>query len=404
MVNKEFNFIKRSIDALPIPEGKMGRARYYDSVMRGLCIRVTGGGKKSFYFYRKINNRVVSQKLGDYPDMSIEQARGKCAELNGRIAGGEKPWELKAVARAEMTLESLFAIYIDRHAKKTRKTWKEMIEEFDRYAGTIRKHKLSEITHELANKLHGQIGHKGTYSANRFIQLLRSVYNRGIAWKIYDGSNPFADITLFPEKPRENFLTNQQAGKLLQALYEPAEDKWTKNLHDFLKLSLFLGIRKSNLANLRWSDISFENDTLVIPDTKNGTPQLIALGHNELEILKDRRKNTTSVFVFPGRFDDNKPVNDLKRGWHSLRNRLGIPDCRMHDLRRSLGSALANSGTNIALVKSILHHKDQKTTLAHYAFATKDAEKRARESVQKDWLEAARKETSKVVPLVKQSA
>ena len=125
---------------------------------------------------------------------------------------------------------------------------------------------------------------------------------------------------------------------------------------------------------------------------------------NELEILKDRRESINGEFVFPGRFDDNKPVNDLKRGWHSLRNRLGIPDCRLHDLRRSLGCALANNGTNVALVKSILHHKDQKTTLAHYAFATKDAEKRAREAVQKDWFKAARKEANKVVAMPKRSA
>ena len=99
MVNKEFNFIKRTIDALPAPKEKYGRARYYDLVMRGLCVRVTGGGKKSFYFYRKLNNKVVSLKIGDYPDMSIEQARGKCAELNGRIAGGEKPWEINAATK-----------------------------------------------------------------------------------------------------------------------------------------------------------------------------------------------------------------------------------------------------------------------------------------------------------------
>jgi integrase len=108
--------------------------------------------------------------------------------------------------------------------------------------------------------------------------------------------------------------------------------------------------------------------------------------------------------VIPGRFDNSKPVSDLKRGWQSLRNRLGISDFRLHDLRRSLGSALASNGTNVALVKSILHHKDQKTTLAHYAFATEDAEKRAREAVQKDWFEAARTESSKVVPITKQTA
>ncbi len=383
MANKEFNFIKKSIDALPIPKGQSERARYYDSVMRGLCIRITSNGKKSFYFYRKVQSRVVSQKLGDYPDMSIEQARGRAGELNGRIAGGEKPWELSAAARAEITLENLFAIYIDRHAKKTRKTWEVMQNDFDRYAKKIRKRKLSEISHDMANKLHGQLGlERGVYSANRFIQLMKATYNKGITWKLYDGNNPFIGISLFPEKPRQNFLTNQQAGKLLQVLYEPTIDKRKKDLHDFLKLSLFTGIRKSNLASLKWADISFANETLTIQDTKNGTAQVIALGANELEILKERRKGATSEYIFAGS-GSRGHIIDIKKSWNTLRTSLGMPDCRIHDLRRSLGSALANSGINVALVKSILHHKDQKTTLSHYAFATKDAEKRAREAVQK---------------------
>ena len=79
MANKEFNFIKKSIDALPVPKGQNERARYYDSVMRGLCIRVTSNGKKSFYFYRKVQGRVVSQKLAGYPDMSIEQTEAELA-------------------------------------------------------------------------------------------------------------------------------------------------------------------------------------------------------------------------------------------------------------------------------------------------------------------------------------
>ena len=97
-------------------------------------------------------------------------------------------------------------------------------------------------------------------------------------------------------------------------------------------------------------------------------------------------------------------IIDIKKSWNHSADKFrdaGLPDTT--SLRRSLGSALANSGINVALVKSILHHKDQKTTLSHYAFATKDAEKRAREAVQKDWLEAAKKEASKVVPITKQS-
>ena len=151
----------------------------------------------------------------------------------------------------------------------------------------------------MANKLHGQLGQeRGIYSTNRFIQLMKATYNKGITWKLYDGNNPFVGISLFPEKPRQKFLTNQEAGKLLQALYEPTIDKRKKDLHDFLKLSLFTGIRKSNLASLKWADVSFANETLTLTrHREDSTAQVIALGANELEILKERRKGAASEYI-----------------------------------------------------------------------------------------------------------
>jgi transposase len=117
---------------------------------------------------------------------------------------------------------------------------------------------------------------------------------------------------------------------------------------------------------------------------------------NELELLKERRKVATTEFVFPGNGKSGHLV-DPKRAWSTLRMRAGIEDCTIHDLRRSLGAAMANANVNIALVKSALHHKDMKTTLAVYARTQKEAVRDAREAVQASWLQAAEDEESKVV-------
>ncbi len=394
MVENEFAFSKKLIDALPVPTGADARMRYYDSVMRGLCIRVTTKGRKSFYFYRKVTGRVVSEKFGDYPDLTVEQARGKAAELNGRIARGQRPWEESAEAKAEMTLAQLFEIYLGRHAKKTRKTWEVMQKDFNRIPLSFRSQKLSQITTSQAEKLHGHIGQvRGQYSANRAIQLLKAVYNKGKAWKLYGGDNPFLGITLFEEKSRERFLTKQEVGRLLKVL-----DESTGDVSDFIKLSLFTGVRKANLLSIRWEDISFPHATLTIGDTKNNTRQVIGLGVNELELLKERRKVATTEFVFPGNGKSGHLV-DPKRAWSTLRKRAGIEDCTIHDLRRSLGAAMANANVNIALVKSALHHKDMKTTLAVYARTQTEAVRDAREAVQASWLQAAEEEESKVVEI-----
>ncbi len=96
---EKINFTIKIINSLPIPvKGK--RAYYYDLKVAGLCICVTDSGSKTFYSYKKINNRPERIKIGKFPDMSIEQARGRAGEINSRIANGENPNDLTRAKRA----------------------------------------------------------------------------------------------------------------------------------------------------------------------------------------------------------------------------------------------------------------------------------------------------------------
>ena len=73
----KFNFTKATIEALPVPQ--KGWKYYYDLKVQGLGIGVGATGKKSFILYRKINGRPERITLGRYPDLAIEQARGKAS-------------------------------------------------------------------------------------------------------------------------------------------------------------------------------------------------------------------------------------------------------------------------------------------------------------------------------------
>ncbi len=391
--NKEFKFTKTELNKIELPTDNSVRFRYYDTETRGLCIRAASTGTKSFYYYRNVKAKggCYQVKLGNYPDMSIEQARGKANELNAELAKGQKPWEEAEKAKNELTLRKLFDIYIERHAKKTKKTWEVMIKDFERVAKSIENKKLSEISHSQAERLHAMLGEeRGHYSANRAVQLLKSVYNKGKAWKLFAGENPFTGVTLFDERPRERFLSDQEVGKLLKALDSSEIDS---NLRDFIKLCLFTGARKSNICSMRWQDIDLTHNVWTIPETKNGTAQKISLGPNELKLLAARRDAideqsfNAKLFVFPGEGRTGHIV-DFKKSWTTLRAKVGIADCTIHDLRRSLGAAMASANVNMAIIKSTLNHKDLKTTARVYALAHKNAELMAREAIQAVWMKS----------------
>ncbi len=80
-----FKFTKSAIQDLPIPEGD-GRVEYADSIVTGLCIRITSNGSKSFYVVRKIGGKFFRVTLGKFPDLTVDQAREQAAITLGEVA------------------------------------------------------------------------------------------------------------------------------------------------------------------------------------------------------------------------------------------------------------------------------------------------------------------------------
>jgi integrase len=70
-------------------------------------------------------------------------------------------------------------------------------------------------------------------------------------------------------------------------------------------------------------------------------------------------------FVFPGR--PNSHLVCVSKAWARIRNRAKLPDVRIHDLRRTVGSWLAGSGASLPLIGKVLNHSQTSTT-AIYAW------------------------------------
>jgi integrase len=372
----KINFTKRTLEDLPLTEETF----YWDTKTRGLYLRVTKG-VKSFYVRRKHKGKSERLFLGRFPELSVENARAKAAEFQSALAKGLNLAEVRRSEFAEPTLGLLFEEYLGRHAKKSRKTWRQMEQQFHNIFGSWKSRKLGSIQKDDVEKLHATIAEKrGPYAANRAIELLRAMFNKAIKWGLFSGTNPAATVTPFPEEARVRILQMHEFKKFFEALEDEQDD-----IRDFIMISLLTGARKSNVLSMRWADIDRKGGMWVIPgtETKNRQVHSIPLTASELEILErrwqERKKNELrNEFVFPGTGSTGHLV-EPKRAWKSLLKRAGIEDLHLHDLRRSMASWMANAGANVALIQSALNHKDIKTTLAVYTHTVKDAERSARE-------------------------
>lgn len=431
--------VKLNATTIPkLPHAEPGKRRlFYDDDERSFAVRVNDSGEKVFYFCKRgtVTKDKASKhygksvwfkkKIGPVPDdlrgraNEVDKARQLARDWASKIDYGYDPFLAEEAGQEEMTLGQLFEQYIIRHMEKKRTTSDATRKEFERDFGAWSGRRLSSITHDDCERMHGKLGaEKGIYTANRRVQLLRALFNKAKQWKLYDGENPCQGITLFEEKSRDRFLTDEEAGRLLKVLNQDHD----RDIRDFICLTLFTGLRKNNVLAIRWENVDLVAGTLFIPETKNGTSQIIKLSADEIALFAARiehlilkgyscpqwprtarpgKESTPTQFVFPGTGETGH-LADPKRQWTRVRKLANIPDVHIHDLRRSLASTMASNNVSLPLIQKALHHADAKTTLAVYARTAKDAERDARAVAHTVWKEAAKKavkDDEKVIPI-----
>ena len=100
------------LDKLPnAAEGK--RDVYHDDKVKGLSVRVTSKGVKSFIVRKKKDGKDSLTTVGHYPAMTIEQARAKARTLLSLFDSGINPKQQEQEHQAKRTtLHQVFLDYI----------------------------------------------------------------------------------------------------------------------------------------------------------------------------------------------------------------------------------------------------------------------------------------------------
>ena len=372
--DKNFNFIKKSLDALPLPdEGK--RLYVYDTKVRGLELMVTPQGTKSFKVYRKFNNKPIRVTLGKYPEMTIENARRDAQRIINELNTGKNPNNEKKKLRDETSFKELFTLYMERYSKQEKKTWKSDERDVPKFLGHWFHRKLSAISKPEIQELHERVrSENGLYQANRLLSRIHGIYNKAIEWG-WEGVNPAQGIKKFKEKSRARFLHPDELPRFFESLDAEQND----TIRDYIYVSLFTGVRKTNVLEMRWEDIYLDRREWLVPETKNGEPLRTHLIEQVVDLLKTRlTKYGRGAWVFEGTGKTGHLI-EPKAGWKRILDRAGIKELRLHDLRRTFGSWQAATGANSYMIGHSLGHKSPQST-AVYARLNLDP---VRDSVEK---------------------
>lgn len=215
---------------------------------------------------------------------------------------------------------------------------------------------------------------------------------------------------LSEEHASERYLTTEEWGALMRELDDRpywatrgsryAETKTVRlekpNLRtlvscEAIRISLLTGARKGEVYRMKWADVNLEGRWWRKPreTTKGGRVHEVALPGAAVEALQRiREAHADPLWVFPGkeRLDKlargEKPkanegthVKDVHELWGKIRDKLGIPDVRQHDLRHTAASILISNGADLYQVGAQLGHKQAQTTM-RYAHLQTEAKHR----------------------------
>jgi integrase len=132
---------------------------------------------------------------------------------------------------------------------------------------------------------------------------------------------------------------------------------------------------------MRWKNVLFENNTLLIPDPKGGEEHSyrVPLVPEAIEVLKARReRGSASPWVFPSRSETKTGhLVEMKNGFAQLLKHAKIENFHIHDLRRSLASWQAAQGVSQTIIGKTLGHAPGSTATSVYSRLNLDAPRAA---------------------------
>ena len=320
----------------------------------GLQLVVSRGGARTWRLFYRLPGDVKrrAMKLGVYPSMGLAQARSRAGELLTLAQSGVDPKTsiVETVERRAVSVSDAVADYLDWCARNND-------------AETVR-HKRSGLTNHLLP----------AYAATPLVDISRSqivrvldqlgdrqTMRRNMHRYLSHFFGWACDRDLIPVNPMLG-LKAPKAGTPRDRVLTDDEIRalWSANgtVASMARLSLLTAQRRGSLARMRWTDIDEVEGVWSIPaeDMKSARAHRVPLSALALELLEQRRR-LSGPYVFGTGTDGLKPFEGTSKGMRILRDRLGGPDWRLHDVRRTAVTLAQRGGAGIEEIRALTQHK-----------------------------------------------
>jgi integrase len=360
IVKLDSEFIKNHLQC---PEG-VRKIEYCSDELPGLLVAVTNvsPGKGTYLLRYKSSGRTKYIKIGRTYEISLVDAKKKALQLKAEITTGRDPRQDKKDKQAVPTLTAFMEDYYFPYVRPRKRTAYKDEELFRlRLKKAFGDLKLNQITRHQIQAFHTAVREDGLApaSCDHYLKLLRHSLNLAVDWGLLD-RNQAAGVKQYNEDNKiERYLNEDELKRLLKVLH-------TNKNRTVCQIALFLlstGARLNEALSARWEYVDKEHRVWRIPaaDSKSRHMRSAPLNESAIAVLEQLDTAGKYEHLFINR-KTSRPYTTIYKTWESIRDEAGLPRLRLHDLRHSAASYMAQAGVSLYVIQQVLGHSNPSVT------------------------------------------
>ena len=361
------------------------RIDYWCVGLNGFGLRVSETGTKSWLYVFRVNGKRDKLFLGQYPQVSLREARQAYFDAFEKVERGINPAEEKRQEKKlfqnSLTVNQLVQHY-EKHCIATgKKSWKDEKQTFEKdLLPTIGHIKICDVNKdENVQRLRDMFAsimydRQALSTADHLFSYTRRLFNYSADKGLMRyKENPCHEIKLGIErKKRQRHLDFKEIYQFWHGLEDV---RTTETIKLGLKMMLCTVSRGIEVREMKWRDLSDKETIWILPTSKNKKMHRVYLGDVSKDLIKQVKPLTgLCPYVFASTHRGRSPIKDqtqlkpISNGAYAkmIRRNFSVFDISEgftpHDLRRTAATVVASMLGKKDLLKKLLNHTDQDVT------------------------------------------
>lgn len=333
----------------------------------GLNVRLTLSGGVTFFYRYRWEDKPVQLTIGDYPSISLLQARERRQQFRLWITEGYDPRRQVVLERTKkvdaLTVDEAYGYWEEHYAKP------EGLIKITKNRQNFQNHIKPVLGGMIVNQttkthwLHLFDGMGRRVVTGQMLSLMKRAFrfchNRGVI-----DINPLSELrtsdVAISAAMKDRVLTDDEIRIIWQAL-----DGLPSRQQIVMKFLLMTGCRSTEIRTAKWEWFNYKGKTWTVPGSEYKTGKTVrrALPDCAISMLKKHQETSITKHVLTrSRYkgpEDDKPPAQPNIAFFSAQiiMKTGMKEWSLHDLRRTVATRLSELGAPPHVIEKLLGHQ-----------------------------------------------